>query len=70
MRLMPNERVRVKSQSGQLCLFAWADAQFATPVLIDPLDPQERQAFRLSRKKGVSIYHARAWVEANGGAHV
>ena len=67
MPFMPNGRVRVKSQCKQLCVFAWAETQPAPSTPIDPLDPQEVQVERLSRKTGWSAPYARAVIEANGG---
>lgn len=67
MSYMPQERSRVKSQTRQLCLFAWADAQYITFPTESQLVEYHPLALRLHTKTGWSLPRCRATIEANGG---
>lgn len=67
MSYMPKAHPRVKSQSGQFCLFAWADAQYFTFPANEPIVPTHELIGRTQRVTGWSPARCRATIEANGG---
>lgn len=67
MTVMPDGRARVKLQTGQLCLFAWADAHYLAWPIDEHLAPMGELLVRTQRTTGWSLAYARAVIEANGG---
>jgi hypothetical protein len=71
MSFMPAGRACVKSQPGQLCLFAWAESLPTTFPTVPQLHECHPLVVRLHRKTGWSLPRCHATIEANGGpSHV